>query len=83
MADVADVAEAAAAAGWVTRFCVSFRMTRLAIVRETSQHGHPTMKRILILAALVTTTILGVSCKSPKGNMPAYGFQTSRPTLVQ
>ena len=41
------------------------------------------MKRILILAALVTTTILAVSCKSPKGNMPAYGFQTSRPTLLQ
>ena len=41
------------------------------------------MKRILIIAALVTTTILAVSCKSPKGKMPAYGFQTSRPTLLQ
>ncbi len=58
-------------------------MTRLAFAHETSQRGHLTMKRILIIAALVTTTILAVSCKSPKGKMPAYGFQTSRPTLLQ
>lgn len=58
-------------------------MTTLAFDRETPQHGHPTMKRILIIAALATTTILAVSCKSPKGKMPAYGFQTSRPTLLQ
>jgi hypothetical protein len=41
------------------------------------------MKRALIITILAITTLLAVSCKSPKGNMPAYGYQTSRPTTLQ
>ncbi|MCX6857377.1 MAG: hypothetical protein NTV80_21005 [Verrucomicrobia bacterium] len=41
------------------------------------------MKTLLTLALIAASSLLVVSCKSPKGNMPAYGFQTSRPTPLQ
>ncbi len=41
------------------------------------------MKRILLSLVLAASALLIVSCKSPKGNIPAYGFQSSRPTPLQ
>jgi|GEM_PF-3396009 hypothetical protein len=41
------------------------------------------MKSLITLALIAASTFVIVSCKSPKGNIPAYGFQTSRPTPLQ
>ena len=41
------------------------------------------MKSILTVLLIAVSSLLIVSCKSPKGNFPAYGFQTSRPTTLQ
>jgi hypothetical protein len=41
------------------------------------------MKTVITLVLIAASSFLIVSCKSPKGNIPAYGFQTSRPTPLQ
>lgn len=58
-------------------------MTKLAFPLQTAHSQFPTMKSILLTLVLAASTLLIVSCKSPKGNIPIYGFQSSRPTTLQ
>jgi|GEM_PF-5382538 hypothetical protein len=41
------------------------------------------MKRLVILTALVATTLFVSSCKSPKGNLNPQNIGKGRPTLIQ
>ncbi len=57
--------------------------TKLAFPLQPAHRRLLTMKRILLSLVLAASALLIVSCKSPKGNIPAYGFQSSRPTPLQ
>jgi hypothetical protein len=60
-----------------------FQATTLAFVQRPHIITFLTMKKLLILTVLTASSLLIVGCKSPKGNIPAYGFQTSRPSPLQ
>jgi len=41
------------------------------------------MKRLIILIAIVATTLSVSSCRSPKGNVNPLGMGKGRPNLIQ
>jgi hypothetical protein len=62
---------------------VAIQATELAFKAHPNIMICSTMKKLLIITVFTAASFFIAGCKSPKGNIPAYGFQTSRPSPLQ